>query len=253
MRLDDKVALVTGAAKGIGEGIARRFLEAGAKVVLFDIDGAALERTAEALGVIGEVLAVAGDVANEQDAKTAVARATGHFGHLDVLVNNAGIAIAGRIPDLSVADWDRQLSVNLKAAYLFSKYAIPCMAGRGGAIVNISSVHAFASYEASAAYDASKAGMLGLTRTLALDHGRDRIRVNAMCPGYVSTPMTEEWLAAEPDPEATRRQVLSFHPLGRMGTPADIAEAALFLASDSASFITGACLVVDGGMTIQGR
>jgi len=119
--------------------------------------------------------------------------------------------------------------------------------------VNISSVHAFVSYAGTPAYDAAKAGVIGLTRTLALDHGREGIRVNAICPGYISTAMLDAWLAVQPDPEATRKQVLSFHPLGRIGTPRDIAEAALFLASDAASFISGTCLVVDGALTAAGH
>jgi NAD(P)-dependent dehydrogenase (short-subunit alcohol dehydrogenase family) len=157
------------------------------------------------------------------------------------------------MPEYSSAQWDRQLGVNLKGAFLFAKYAIPHMRGRGAAIVNISSVHAFVSYAGNAAYDASKAGLLALTRTLALDHGSDGIRANAICPGYIDSPMMEEWLAGVPDREPTMRQVLSCHPLGRIGTPRDIAEAALFLASDAASFISGACLVVDGAMTVAGH
>jgi len=141
----------------------------------------------------------------------------------------------------------------LKGAFLFSKYVIPHMRGHGGAIVNISSVHALVSNEGYAAYDASKAGMLAMTRTLALDHGRDGIRVNAICPGYINTSMTEEWFKEQPDPEATLKQVLAFHPLGRIGTPRDVAEAALFLASDASSFVSGTYLVVDGAMTVAGR
>ena len=155
--------------------------------------------------------------------------------------------------EMTSSVWDRTLEVNLKGAFLCSKYAIPRMRGRGGAIVNISSVHAFVSYEGNAAYDASKAGMIGLTRALALEHGRDGIRVNAICPGYIDTPMMDEWLRMQADPEATKRQVLSVHPIGRIGTPRDIAEAALFLASDSAAFISGTFLVVDGAMSAAGH
>jgi len=168
-------------------------------------------------------------------------------------VNNAGIEVPGLVPDYTSADWDRQLGVNLKGAFLFSKHAIPHMRGRGGAIVNISSVHAFVSYPGCAGYDASKAGMLALTRTMAIDHGRDGIRVNAICPGYIDTPLMDAWLKTLADPEETMRQVFAFHPLGRIGAPRDIAEAALFLASDAASFISGAFLVVDGAMTVPGH
>ncbi len=253
MRLDNRTAIVTGAAKGIGYGIANRFLEAGARVALFDIDEPALCRSASALGAAGQVLPVPGDVANEDDVVRAVERTMSEFGSIDALVNNAGIEIAGRIPDYSSEDWDRQIGVNLKGAFLFAKHVIRQMSGRGAAIVNISSVHAFVSYPGNAAYDASKAGMLALTRTLALDHGAERIRVNAICPGYIDTPMMDDWLATLADPGAEMRKVVACHPAGRIGTPRDIAEAALFLASDAAGFISGATLVVDGGMTLAGH
>lgn len=253
MRLDNKVALITGGASGIGRGIAERFVEAGAAVAIFDIDGDRAREVAARLGANGRAVAIEGDVANEEQVKAAVARTVAEFGSLDVLVNDAGIEIECLAVDLSSELWDRILAVNLKSVFLFSKHAIPHMRGRGGAIVNISSVHAFVSYPRDPAYDASKAGMIGLTRALALDHGRDGIRVNVICPGYIETPMHERWLKTTPDPEAAVRQALRYHPLGRFGTPRDIAEAALFLASDAASFITGASLVVDGGMIIEGH
>ncbi len=253
MRLDKKNAIVTGAAKGIGYAIAARFLEAGANVAAFDIDEPALRKAAADLNKVGRVAAIPGDVENEDDAARAVEQTAAEFGSVDVLVNNAGIEIAGRIPDYSAANWDRQIGVNLKGAFLFAKHAIRRMAGRGGAIVNISSVHAFVSYPGNAAYDASKAGMLALTRTLALEHGPDGIRVNAICPGYIDTPMMDEWLATLEDPDAEMRKVLACHPVGRIGTPRDVAEAAVFLASDAAAFISGATLVVDGGMTLAGH
>ena len=253
MPFDEKVALVTGAAKGIGAGIAERFVEAGAAVVIFDVDGEGARAMAGRLCARGRVLAIVGDVSNEDDVRGAVARTVTELGRLDVLVNNAGIEVAGAIPDYTSEQWDRQLGVNLKGAFLFAKHAIPRMRGRGGVIVNISSVHSFVSYPGNAAYDASKAGMVALTRTLALDHGRDGIRVNAICPGYIDTPLMEEWLATVADREETMRQVLAAHPLGRIGTPRDIAEAALFLASDAASFISGTALVVDGAMTAAGH
>jgi len=240
---------VTGAASGIGAGIARRFVEAGASVALFDVNGDGARSLAAEL----DALPIEGDVSREDDVRGAVEQTVARFGSLDVLVNNAGINLVGTVADLTAERWDRQIAVNLKGAFLFSKYAVPRMRGRGGSIVNISSVHAFVSWPGCPAYDASKAGMLALTRTMALDHGRDGIRVNAICPGYIQTPLLDAWLAAVPDREATMRQILGFHPLGRIGTPRDIAEAALFLASDAAAFISGATLVVDGAMTVAGH
>ena len=253
MRLDNKIAIVTGAAMGIGAGIAERFLQAGAAVVVFDINGEAARQAAQSLSRQGRALAIYGDVAREEDVQSAVAQTVQQFGALDILVNNAGIECPGQAADYSSGDWDRVLDVNLKGYFLFSKYVFPHMRGRGGAIVNISSVHAFVSYVGNAAYDASKAGIIGLTRALALEYGPEKIRVNAICPGYINTPMMDQWLAIQPDAAAAMKQVLSFHPLGRIGTPRDIADAALFLASDAAEFISGTYLVVDGAMTAAGH
>jgi NAD(P)-dependent dehydrogenase (short-subunit alcohol dehydrogenase family) len=253
MTLDRKVALVTGGAMGIGAAIAERFLEAGASVAIFDINGKAVRDSAEKLKAKGAVLAIEGDVADEEAARSAVEQSANRFGSLDILVNNAGIDFSGLVPETKNDDWDRVLAVNLRGAYLFCRYAIPHLRQRGGAIVIVSSVRAFISYPGGAAYDSSKAALIALARTLALDHGKDGIRVNAICPGYVDTPMTEAWLRTVSDRKETLRQVRAIHPLGRMGTPRDIAEAALFLASDSAAFITGASLVVDGGMSTAGH
>jgi len=248
-----KTVLVTGAAAGIGAGIAERFSEAGYAVAAFDIDGAGASRMAERLRTNAPAVAIQGDVAIEENAREAVAQTVRQLGSLDVLVNNAGIEVSGSVSDLTPSAWDRQIAVNLRGAYLMSKYAIEQMRGRGGAIIHISSVHAFVSWQGIAAYDATKAGLLGLTRAMALDHGPEKIRVNAICPGYIDTPLMEKWLASVPDREETMRQVLSYHPLGRIGKPRDVAEAALFLASDAASFVSGAFLVVDGAMSVAGH
>ncbi|MGH9611964.1 MAG: SDR family NAD(P)-dependent oxidoreductase [Bryobacteraceae bacterium] len=248
-----RVALITGAAAGIGAGIALRFAQAGYAVAAFDIDGAGVARMAEQLRGLAPSIAIDGDVSREEDVRAAMEKTMNEFGSLDVLVNNAGIEVNGSVSDLTAEAWDRQIDVNLRGVFLMSKYAIAKMRGRGGAIVNISSVHAFVSYAGCAAYDATKAGLLGLTRAMALDHGAEGIRVNAICPGYIDTPLMDRWLDSAPDREEMLRQVLSYHPLGRMGTPRDIADAALFLASDAAAFISGASLVVDGAMSVSGH
>jgi len=253
IRFEKKVALITGAAQGIGLGVAQAFAESGAAVVLFDINEKAAQDAAVRIAQNGEALAIGGDVAREHDVAAACGRGYKHFGSIDIVVNNAGIEPVANVVNLPVADWVRLISVNLRGAFLFAKHSIPFMRNKGGAIVNISSVHALVSYPEEAAYDASKAGLIGLTRALALDHGKDGVRVNAICPGYIDTPLHRKWLDTLPDSEETMRQVLKVHPVGRIGVPRDIASAVLFLASDAASFITGTYLVVDGGMTAGGH
>ena len=248
-----KVALVTGGAGGIGGAITERFVEVGTAVTVFDLDGVGARQHADNLRSRGRVLAVEGDVTNEDHVCHAISQTLEYFGELDILVNNVGIDVSRPILEMNSSLWDKQLAVNVKGAFLFSKHVIPHMTGRGGAIINIASVRAFVSYTGGLAYDTSKAALIGFTRTLALDHGKDKIRVNAVCPGYVDTSLTEEWLKTMPDPEQTMRLVVAAHPLGRIGVPRDVAEAVLFLASDAASFITGATLVVDGGMSIGGH
>jgi NAD(P)-dependent dehydrogenase (short-subunit alcohol dehydrogenase family) len=250
---EHKVALVTGAASGIGAGIAELFVESGYAVAAVDIDGDHTDAIAQKLNSRGSIMAVRADITDEEQVEAAVHATVRQFGTLSVLVNNAGVEVNAAVPDLAVAEWDRQIAVNLRGAFLMSRYSIPEMRARGGAIIHISSVHAFVSWAGSAAYDATKAGLLGMTRAMAIDHGPEGIRVNAICPGYINTPLMEKWLDSVPDREATMREVLKVHPVGRIGTARDVARAALFLASDAASFITGTCLVVDGGMTAQGH
>lgn len=254
MRLDEKVALVTGAGSGIGKGIAQRLVEAGAAVAVFDINGTAAKAVAGELSSKGRVLAIEGDVSREDDVRAAMEMAAKELGGLDCLVNNAGIELYGTVDQLSTGSWDRTMNVNLRGCFLCAKHGIPLMRARGGgAIVNIASVHANVSYGTCAAYDASKGAIVSMTRTLAIDHGRDGIRANSICPGYIDTPMMDQWLEELEDPETTMKEVMRFHPLGRIGTPRDIADAVLFLCSPASSWITGASLVVDGGMSIIGH
>lgn len=249
-RAGNKTALVTGAGSGIGEAIAKRFHKAGYQVVLFDINRASALLAASQMCDGATTLVIEGDVSNEAHVEAAVERVTSELKSLDVLVNNAGMEVNGTVVEQPSADWDRQVAVNLRSVYLFSKYAIPAMETSGGSIINIASVHAFMSWPRCPAYDATKAGILGITRAMAIDHGRAGIRVNAICPGYIETPLLAQWFASG---AADKEEVLKFHPLGRIGTPDDVANAALFLASDGASFISGTTLMVDGALTAFGR
>ncbi len=256
-RFDGKAVIVTGGAAGIGRGIAEAFAAAGAMVLVADVDGAAAERFAvEVVGTGASVKATVGDVSSDEDAARIVAGAVSTFGRLDVLVNNAGIQpIESYVPadELPVAVWDRILAVNLRGAFLMAKYAIQHLKSTKGVIVNISSVQGQQSMRGAAAYSASKSGLLGLTRSLALDHAADGIRVVAVCPGTIDSDMVRRAAVNEGgDPDENIRRYGRIHPLGRIGQSADVAAATLFLASPAASFITGEYVNVDGGVMALG-
>lgn len=252
MSLEGKVAIVTGAAQGIGRGVAEVFVERGAKVVLVDWDQETGEETTERLRAEGaDVHFVHCDVSQSDQVRSMIQEAVDTFGGIDVLVNNAGIGVYKSVLDASEEDWEQCLAVNLKGVFLCSKHAIPHMqqAG-GGAIVNMSSVHAEATVNGVAPYAASKGGITALTRNLAIDYGPD-IRVNAIAPGWVLTPLIQSIFNSYDDPEAQRKAVEERQVMKRIGRPEDIGRAAAFLASDEADFITGTQLFVDGGLTAQ--
>ena len=251
MKLKDKVAIVTGAAKGIGWGIAKVFVEEGAKVVVVDWDEKEGPRTAAELSKTGEAIYVKCDVSNEDNVKAMIQAALDKFGRIDILVNNAGVGVYKSVLDTSSEDWDRCLSVNLKGQFMCAKYAIPHMQKLGkGAIVNISSVHSFATVNGVAPYAASKGGITALTRNMAIDYG-PAIRVNSIAPGWVLTPLIQSIFDSYPDPAAQRKTTEEHQVMKRIGRPEDIGRAAAFLASDEAAFITGTQLFVDGGLTAQ--
>jgi 3-oxoacyl-[acyl-carrier protein] reductase len=246
MRLSSKVALVTGGASGFGAGICRRFAEEGARLVLVDRDrerGAALARELDAA-------LVEADVASSADAQRMIAATTARFGRLDILVNNAGTPQPPTpVVDTTEAEFDRLMAVNARAIFLAAKHAVPVMRRQGGGVIlNTVSVAAVRPRPGLAAYNASKGAALVLTKSLAIELAPDRIRVNAVCPGPGDTPMLATFVGGES--EAHRAAFLSSIPLGRLCTPADVAGAMVFLASDEASFITGAVLEVDGGRGI---
>ncbi|MER3545876.1 MAG: 3-ketoacyl-ACP reductase [Chloroflexota bacterium] len=253
MKLRDKVAIITGAGKGIGQGIARVFVKYGAKVVVADWDEAAGAQTAEELRQAGgDAIFVKCDVSNEEQVRAMIQATLDRYGRIDILVNNAGIGVYTPVLETSLEQWNRCLAVNLTGVFLCSKYALPHIkAAGGGAIVNIASVHSYQNVGGTAPYAASKGGVVALTRVMAIDHGRDNIRVNAICPGWIDTPLIRGIFASASDPVEARRTVERRQILGRLGTPEEVGEAAAFLASDEASYITGASLMVDNGMTAQ--
>lgn len=258
-RFEGKVVLVTGGALGIGRGIVDAFLAAGASVTVADIDAAAAEAAVREgnSGAPGRAIASIGDVSVAADADRMVAETVAAFDRLDVLVNNAGIlptAWYGSVEDIDEAIWDRILDVNLKGMFLMSRAALPHIrAAGGGTIINLASVQGLQSMPRVVAYAASKGGVLSLTRAMAMDHAQEGIRVVAICPGTIDSAMVRDIARAEGgDVEANVRRYGASHPIGRIGMPADIGAASVFLASDAGSFITGEALNVDGGYMALG-
>lgn len=249
----EKVALVTGAAGGIGLATAQRLGREGATVVLVDIQAELLQQAAAAMTAEGQTaLAVPADIGKEDEALGCVDAAVEAFGRLEIVVNAAGIQPYGTVVDTDPAEWNRVFAVNLTAIYLISKRAIPAMRAQGGgAIVNIASVQSLASSARVAAYAASKAGVLGLTRSMAVDHAREGIRTNAICPGSVDTPLLRFAADANRGDRSVEDMIAGWgemHPVGRVGRAEEIAGLASYLAGPDAAFINGAAITIDGGV-----
>ena len=252
MRLAGRNAVVTGAASGIGRETALRFAQEGAAVVCADLDAeGAGTVAAEIAGKGGAAHAAGADITSEADAARLAEEALAALGGIDVLVNNAGVTILGGVAELTEADWQREIDINLSGAYRVTKAIWPHLAeAGGGTILSTASIAGVVGVRQDAAYVASKAGLIMLTRCMALDGAPLGIRANCVCPGFVHTPMFEDYLAEQADPEASLARCAGRTPLGRIGTTRDIADGFVYLASDDARWITGTALVIDGGLTI---
>ena len=246
MRLQDKVAIITGAGSGIGNAIALRFAAEGARVALVGRRAGPLRESAEQIG--SSALDCPADVTRVDEVKSVVARAVKHFGALHILVNNAAILVPGTAESLTLEDWESTYNTNVRAVWLLSREVLPHLrrAG-GGSIINISSVLGSVGARNRVAYASSKGAVNMLTKAMALDHAAEKIRVNCICPGIVETEMVAGFIANAPDPEAARRSRTALHPMGRFGRPEDIAPLAVYLAGDESSWMTGAAIPIDGG------
>ncbi|WP_096200562.1 SDR family NAD(P)-dependent oxidoreductase [Bacillus sp. FJAT-45350] len=247
MRLQDKVAIITGGSSGIGEYAAREMVKEGAKVVIADLNDELGNKLVQELNE-EEVVAVYVhvDVSNEAHIEKMIDTTMSKFGKLDILFNNAGIGALSPTADLSLEEWRRVVSINLDGVFLAAKHSIKAMQKNGGgSIVNNASILGHVGQAQTAPYAASKGGVVNLTRALAVEYAKENIRVNAVCPGYIDTPLLDQL------DDEMKNHLISLHPIGRLGKSEEVAKAVTFLASDDASFITGANLLVDGGYTAQ--
>jgi NAD(P)-dependent dehydrogenase (short-subunit alcohol dehydrogenase family) len=253
MRFNGKVALITGASRGIGRAAALALARAGAKVTLIGRDdqgGANLVESWQSDGL--EVFWQRADVSHEADVEAAVARTIERWGQLDVLVNNAGIYAQGDVLTTPRAQWDEIMAINVTGAFLCAKYAVPPMIkGGGGSIINVSSEAGLVGIANQTAYNVSKTALIALTRSMALDFAAQNIRVNCVCPGTTLTPLVEDAVSRQAEPQKVLSRLGEIRPAGRLGKPEEIAEAILYFASDNACYTTGAVLSVDGGYTAQ--
>lgn len=243
-RLAGRIAIVTGGGRGIGAGITHRFVKEGAKVAI-------VQRNSPPEMTLNErVIFVQADLSNSQDIASAVATVVERFGGVDILINNAGIMFEKTVDEMTEADWDLMMDINLKAPFLLTKAAMPHLRKRPGAsIVNIGSIEGLASNPGHPAYSASKAGIHGFTAAVAVDHGHEGIRCNAIAPGWINSDLSEAYIDSMADSDRVRRELLVMHPVGRLGQPIDVGNLAVWLASEESAFVTGQVYVIDGGRT----
>lgn len=254
-RLANKVALITGAAGGIGHGIALKFAKEGAKVGVLDLNEQACQPIVDEINIIGgEAIALGANITQEADVEQAVNRMQQTFGPITILVNNAAVMPSGRLHETSLADFDRCTQVNLRGTFLVCRAVIPGMLEQGmGSIIHMASVTGILGYPGLAVYSATKGALIALTRAMSTDYARFGIRVNSVSPGTIDSPMLHEFVAQQTDPEYIRHAFDEMHPIGRVGTIEEVANVFLFLASDEASFVTGANYEVDGGIGVKGE
>jgi NAD(P)-dependent dehydrogenase (short-subunit alcohol dehydrogenase family) len=244
-RLTGKVAIITGAGTGIGRACALAYAREGAKLVLAARRRDVLEAVAVECGTNPLIIPL--DVSNVADVDSLIAQVAGQFGAIHVLLNNAGVLHAGTAEQITPDQWDETFNVNVRGVWLLSRGVLPHMRKSGGSIINIASVLGINGAHLRAAYAASKGAVVLLTKCMAIDHGHEKIRVNAICPSFIETDLTAAYFRNTPDPDAVRRERIAVHPLGRLGEPEDVAGLAVYLASDESSWTTGAAYPVDGG------
>lgn len=245
-RLDGKIAIVTGAGSGIGRACAITLAREGAKVALVGRRKDRLEETSREIGE--SALALSADVSQKDEIARIVEQTVAHFGGLNVLLNNAGVLHIGTAEQITEDQWDETFNVNVRGLWLFSRAVLPLMRkSGGGSIINMASVLGINGARNRAAYAPSKGAVVLLTKCMAIDHGRENIRVNAICPSFIETDLTAAVISKAPDPKSVRAERIAVHPIGRLGQPEDIAGLAVYLASDESSWVTGSIFPVDGG------
>lgn len=251
MILKGKTAIVTGGSSGIGEAIVRLFTVQGAKVVIANRNEQEAARVADPLRSEGhEVIAVRTDVAKEEDIRKLIQETLQHFGQIDIVVNNAAAIMPKYLEEFEVEEWDRIFDVNLKSVFLMIKHSIAELKKTRGSIVNMSSLNGLIGQKMNPVYAATKGGMNAMTKALALDYAPFGVRVNSICPAGVTTPLLEQWIRQQDNPDQTVQDLNAMHALGRPATSEEIAQATLFLASGAAGFVTGVALPVDGGASL---